>query len=75
MLIGYNRSEDLINAERLAKHLCDDMCEVSDFLGIQSQFLRYAKMTARTRNIDLDIQSQDYFRAWTLRGTSIYIVF
>lgn len=60
---------EIVTAQRLRKHFHWEQMDVSALLGIQSQFLRYAGITARTRGISLDKNPERYFRAWTLRGT------
>jgi len=56
-------------ARRIARLLGRERISVTDFLGIQSQFLRMSKWAAKARGIDLDKAPDRYFRAWTLRGT------
>lgn len=68
MQSGYSEKKRVI-AHRLIKHFSNENCSVGDFLGIQSQFLRYSKMVALTRNIDIEQNPENYFRAWSLRGT------
>lgn len=58
-----------IVSQRIGSLLCRDGRSVRGLLGIQSQFLRHAKWAARLRGVELDAAPENYFRAWTLRGT------
>jgi len=65
---GYNFVNEEICIKRLRKFRTENSV-VRKFIGIQSQFYRYAMLCCKFRGDDFDLNRKKYFRAWTIRGT------
>ncbi len=61
--------DEIINMRLLHHGLLhyEDTVGLSQLLGIQAQFFSYAQYSAKIRQIN--IETSDVFKAWTLRGT------
>lgn len=65
------------NHDRAKTAICQDRLQygyhkdnvVKGFLGIQSQFYRYAAICCKLHGDDFETNRPQYFRAWTIRGT------
>lgn len=65
---GYNFINEEIYRKRLLTFRTENSI-VKNFIGIQSQFYRYAMLCCKLHGDDFDLNSKKYFRAWTIRGT------
>ena len=65
---GYNEIKAEIYRSRIARDKTEKNI-VRNYIGIQSQFYRYAVICCRLHGDDFESNRSSYFRAWTIRGT------